>query len=256
MAGEYGFALWVGLGAALGLLRVARGVPQRQVGVWLNISLLVLLGALIGARLFYAGVHWSYFSTRAVEIGQFWLGGLSWPGAVLGAWLALLALAATYRTARGSRVPLGVLADRLYPLLPPIAITAWLGSWQIGAAYGSPLPPGTWWAVPTLDSTGLYNPHWPLQPVAALSLLLFFFLLERAAGLDQPRGLISATAFLGMLINLLAAALLRADPVPRLQGIPLDAWACVVFLAILMSFLVIYNLLPRVWRKQTLSNGS
>ncbi len=244
-----GFTLWVGLGAALGLWRIARSSPQRQAGIWVNAGLWLLFACLAGARLFYVWINRAYFTDHLVEIPQVWLGGLSWPGAVGAAWLALIYLALTYRPARGGRVPVGWLGDLLYPLLPPLSITTWMGCWMAGIAYGPPAPEGTWWAVPSLDESGAYTLHWPLQPLAALSLLAFFWLLETRVRPLRPPGRLSGLATCGLLLHLLAASLLRGDPVPVWDGgLRMDTWMALFFLACLLALAVLSSVVPRLWR--------
>jgi prolipoprotein diacylglyceryltransferase len=212
-------------------------------GVW------VLAASLAGARLSYAITNSEYFSTHLAEIPQVWLGGLTWPGAVAGAWLAVLVLPLAFRGSRGSRITLGWLADRLYPLLPPLAIGTWLGGWLTGVAYGARLPDGAWWAVPSLDDTGAVNPHFPLQFLAVLSLFAFFWLLELRLQGSRTTGLVSGLAVFGLFIHLLLVSLLRADPGRVWNGLRADAWIAFIYLA-LFSLMVLANAIAtRLWRK-------
>ncbi len=254
------FSVWIGLGATVGLWRVAQSVPPKQVNAWLNAGLLVLALALVGARLSYAWTNWSYFAAHPVEIPQFWLGGLTWPGAVAGLIPALAALAIQYRGLRSrpggdERLPLGWLGDRLYPLLPPLAITAWIGSWQAGSAYGSPLPPGTPFGMPSLDESGATSLRFPLQPLAALTLVAFFWLLETRVKPLRPAGKLSGLALGGFLLHLLIFTLLRADPSPTWRGLRVDAWFAILYLAVFLTLVAIDGLLARASRKQTLSHS-
>lgn len=244
-----GFTLWVGLGAALGLWRVARSVPQQQIGFWLNAGLWVLFACLAGARLFYAWLNRDYFASHLAEIPQIWLGGLSWPGAAGGAWLALLFLTAAYRTPRGGRVTPGWFSDRLYPLLPPLSVTTWMGCWSAGTAYGQPVPTGTWWGVPSLDESGAYTLHWPLQPLAALSLLVFFWLLETRVKPLRPPGRLSSLAAFGLLLHLLAASLLRGDPAPTWGSLRADTWMALFFLGCFLALPVFGSLAALIWHR-------
>lgn len=258
------FALWLGFGSTLGLWRVARNAPQRQAAAWVNTGLFVLFISLVGARLFYVSLNWSYFAAHLDEVPQVWQGGLAWPGAVTGAWLAMLYLALTSRPAsrnggqyqavprRGARIgsTLGWLGDRLYPLLPPIAITAWLGCWQVGVAYGPQLPPGTPWGVPSLDDSGLYNLHWPLQPAAAVFLIICFAVLEARVKPLRPVGRISGLATMILLLHLMAASLLRADPAPIWNGLRLDAWWAIALTTLFLLYLFVNSLVSRIWRRR------
>lgn len=248
------FTVWVGLGSAMGLWRVWRLAPSRLSGALLNTALLVLVAALLGARLAYVAVNAAYYRASFWEIFQFWQGGLSWPGALAGAALAIAATASVYSTPRGRRVPFGWLADRLYPLLPPVAITAWLGCWLAGAAYGTELPTGTWLGVPSPDETGATLPRFPVQILAALALLSFFALLELRLRPKRPHGALSALALVGLMFVQLGASLLRADPAPMLQGLRLDAWFAAAVLALLLLMALAHSLVPSLSRRQSVSD--
>jgi len=248
------FSVWVGLGSIVGLWRVAQNAPQRQAGIWVNAGLFVLAFTLAGARLFYVLTNWPYFSAHLLEAPQVWLGGLSWPGALGGAVVALMTLMIQYRATSSrphypAHVTLGWLGDRLYPLLPPLAITIWLGSWQTGVAYGAALPAGAFGSVPSLDENGVYSPRFPLQPLAALTLLAFFAFLETRRKPLRPAGWLSGLAIAGLLLNLLAASLLRADPAPHWRGLRLDSWMAIIYLVLLFTPVIIISLAPRTRRK-------
>ena len=180
---------------------------------------------------------------------------MSWPGAVGAAWVALLSLSLAYRGQRGSRISPGWLGDGLYPLLPPLSISIWLGCWVAGVAYGRIQPAGTWWAVPSLDESGTYNLHWPLQLLSAFSLIAFFGFLELLVKQPRPPGRLSGLAALGLMVHLLFASLLRADPGLFWDGMRADTWMAIAYLAGLMVLMLVYNLVSRFWRKPTLSNS-
>ncbi len=231
------FSLWLGIGASLGLWRIARSVPKRQSSVWVNAGLFVLFAALLGARTSYALVNWTYFSTHLIEIPMLWIGGLTWPGAVLGMLLALAYLSTQNRTTRSRSGSFGWLGDRLYPLLPPIAITAWLGCWQSGVAYGASLPLNTWWGVPAIDESGLYSPRWPVQLLAALSLLIFFWLLERRIKPLRPAGRLSRGSPVRPAAALAAVFAAPRRSIPRLEQ-PARGYLDRLRLADLLHFLL------------------
>ena len=254
------FSVWVGLGAMVGLWRVAQNAPQRQVGTWVNAGLFVLSFTLIGSRLFYVALNWPYFATHLVESAMLWLGGLTWPGAAAGAGLSMIFLAFQYRAYRNqlspqtAHLPLGSLGDRLYPLLPPLVITAWLGCWQTGVAYGALLPAGTFGGIPTLDESGAYSLRFPLQPLAAFTLLVFFWFLESRMKLPYSAGRLSGLATAGLLLHTIAASLLRADPAPYWNGLRVDTWFGMFYFIFFITLVMINNLVQRTHRKNPFSN--
>lgn len=254
------FSIWVGLGAMVGLWRVWQNAPQRQAGTWVNAGLFILFFTLVGARLFYVGMNWPYFNTHLAEGVMLWLGGLTWTGAAAGAGLSVIFLAFQYRASRyrlspqTAHLPLGSLGDRLYPLLPPLAITIWLGCWQTGIAYGAPLSVGTFGGIPTLDESSAISLRFPLQPLAAITLLAFFAFLETRAKLSYSTGRLSGLAVAGLLLHTIAASLLRVDPSPYWNGLRVDTWLGMFYLIFFITLVIINNLVQRTHRKNPFSN--
>jgi prolipoprotein diacylglyceryltransferase len=242
------FHIWVGIGASLGLWRLARSTGPGA-GRWVNAGLFVLLLILVGARTSFVLQNLPYFTSHLVEIPMVWLGGLSWPGAVLGGLLALGLLVIDYRSPRTGRLSPGWLGDALYPLLPPLAVSIWLGCWQAGTGYGPPAPEGAWWGIWAPDETGVILLRWPLQPLAALSLLAYFALLERWVATDHRHGRLSSLAITGLLLHLLVFSELAADPSQDWYGLRANTWLAV---AILLGFILVmlgYRLFARTKRR-------
>src|SRR5271157_1610001 len=224
------FALAVGFGSTLGCWQIAQKAPFGQSWRLVNGAILTLLGCLISARLAFAGFHSAYFFVHPLEVLEFWLGGLSWPGAFAGAVLTIFILAWIWH------MPITKLADGLAPLFPPMAIGVWLGCWQAGIAYGASAATGSWWAMPALDETGTYSLREPLQLWAALSILLFFVFLERNMRIFNHPGQFSAITALGLSINLLLFSRFRADPLPVWNGLRTDILAGCLF--VVLSLLI------------------
>jgi prolipoprotein diacylglyceryltransferase len=213
-----GFSILLGLGASFGLACVviqAQNPPERQRLV--DAGLVVLLGALIGGRAFYVAGNWAYFQPRLIETFQVWLGGFSAAGALAGGLLALFpaAIQAGFSPA--------ALADRLLPLLPPLAVSAWLACWQAGSAYG-PEAAGAWWALPARDEWGAIAPRLPVQLLAALLSLGVFAAVEWFKPRFARPGQAASLGFAGLVLVLLAASLLRVDPVPTWLDRRWDSW--------------------------------
>jgi hypothetical protein len=100
-----------------------------------------------------------------------------------------------------------------------------------GFAYGPPAPQGAFWGIPGPDETGTVMPRFPLQLIAAITMLGFAFWLETRKPTYQKEGQRAALMLLGMAANLLIFTPLRIDPVPRLLGLRLDIWfAALIFL--------------------------
>ena len=163
------FSVLLALGAVLGLIWIYNESPPRQQQASLYAGILVLLGGLFGARGAYVAVHWEYFQDHIIEIPQVWLGGLSWPGALAGGILS------TVIAAWIAYMPVGVLADRLLPLLASLSVAVWLGCWLSGCAYG----PEFSFGFSTIDELGVWKRRLPLQLISALLIVVLFWGIER-----------------------------------------------------------------------------
>lgn len=227
------FSLLIGIGGSLGLLLVARRAPDRQAFRWTAAGLAVLAAGLLGARLNYALLHPDLFRAAPLDALRFWLGGLSWPGGLLFALLALLTSAAVLRQ------PLGVTADALFPVFPMVAIMAWLGCGQAGCAYGTEILPESYWALRLPDEQGQLAYRWPLQLTAAASLLLLTWRVERGSGgtFRLPGGqACSVGAALGL--HTFVFSLLRADLPPVWHAVRLDLAASGGLILLCMAGLI------------------
>jgi len=215
---------WAGHWACCGWRRAIH--PKRR---RVDAGLVTLGGCLLGARFIYVLLHWHYFSSHRLETIQFWRGGLSLAGAIVGGVAALLVIAGLRQVS-----PLK-LADALAPMIPPLAVSAWLGCWQTGCAYGALTPYGAWWGVPTGDESGLVALRFPLQLVGAFSLLAYFWWLEKIVSLRRDSGQMGSLAGVGLSLNLLLTSPLRADPAPDWYGLRLDDWAAAVLCIISLA---------------------
>lgn len=92
--GSYTLMLDLGLLAGLGIFywRARREVDNPD--SWLDAALAAVAVGVVGARLGYVAAHWPYYQERLADIPQFWLGGLSWHGGLIGALVGLAAYCA------------------------------------------------------------------------------------------------------------------------------------------------------------------
>jgi phosphatidylglycerol:prolipoprotein diacylglycerol transferase len=194
-------------------------------------ALVCLAVGLLGARFAYVAAHAGYFGAHLAETVAFWRGGLSWAGGAAGALIGLGAYALLTRQAFWR------LADRLILPATGLACAAWLGCLLDGWAYGQPLESG-WGAVPAPGLLADPVRRWPTQwlgilaSLASLALLVWF-----APRLGRPGAL--AAAGLSLLSSAsLALSLLRADPVPFVRGVRLDAAGSAVLLIMALAGLL------------------
>jgi phosphatidylglycerol:prolipoprotein diacylglycerol transferase len=233
------FSFLAGLGATLGLWQVTRTAQLQHTRRLADYGLLVLLLALVGARLFYVALHASYYSAHLAEALAFWQGGLSWPGAVAAGLMGVAGVALVKRRS------FAWLADGLAPLIGPLAVGLWLGCWQAGVAYGATLPPYVLWAIPAPDESGTLSLRFPLQLLSAVFLLVYMWIADRLTAPRtgpksrqthiSPPGRRAALFGFGLGLDLLAASLLRADPVPLWGALHVDTWCALGLLALSLA---------------------
>ncbi len=261
------FSILLALGTLAGLSWVALQPPHPAAMQHVTAGAWALLGGLAGGRLTYVAVNWAYFQDQRASAAQFWLGGMSGPGALAGGLAAL----AMYALLLGPRQALGRFArqaDALLPLLAGLSAAAWLGCWQEGVAYGAAYSPSLvpagarydptlhpWYALHSPDEWGRSLPRLPLQPAAALLSITAAWLAESLATwmtahratrraptfyqhtsryhrVTHLPGLRAALGLFFLALAWLLVSLLRADPVPLWNGQPLDLWFNLVLLGV------------------------
>ena len=183
-----------------------------------------LAGGLIGARLGYVAWHLGYFRVHPAEILAFWHGGLDWLGGVLGGILGV------WIYSRSAGRPFLELADGLAVPGLILSLSAWLGCWVDGCAYGRSAPAG-WWAPTSPDAFGTFAPRWPTQAAALLLTLFFLAVLLRLENRSLAGGLRACLALASAAAVILLVSFGRGDASVAILGIRGDAMAAVLLIA-------------------------
>jgi phosphatidylglycerol:prolipoprotein diacylglycerol transferase len=227
------YSFLLGIGSSLSIWRVTADVPLHEKIRWASSALVVLLGALIGARIGFLLWQPAYLAAFGWQAMRIWEGGFIWPGAVLGAWLMILLLSWQMRQ------KVGFVADRMAVMVPPLAITIWLGCWMAGCGYGQVIPLN-WQFSMTMDETGQWASRFPLQWVAAVTLFLVYFGWEQRFP-SKRTGQRSAITWLIFMVHTLLFSIFRADLRPGWQGLSWDIWFAILYLvAALICFLIAF----------------
>jgi len=207
------------LSAAFAALRISRrwGYTEGQV---LAGALSCFAGGVVGARLYYVALCWSYFSRHPAEIMATWGGGMAIHGAIIGGPLAGAIFC------RISKIPFLVACDiggSVFALGQ--AIGRW-GNFFNSEAFGQPVPlyfplklfipvecrPAAYHNVSFFHPTFLYESLWDL----GLFLILYFLLVER---LKRWPGVCFLTYLAGYSLGRLLIEPLRLDSV-LFHGMP------------------------------------
>jgi phosphatidylglycerol:prolipoprotein diacylglycerol transferase len=205
-------------------------------------------GGLLLGRAVYALANWAYFAGRPLEALQFWRGGLSASGALIGAGLAVW----LWCRVRGEDPR--PLLDALAPGAAVVAIAAWLGCLVRGSAWGVEVWPdqGALWLlrVEWPDLYGLVAPRVPVQACGMVwnAAILTALLVLGRRGRPFPLWLLlHAVGDLGL-------GFLRGDVTPVALGLAAGQMADLAFVLIGLLLLA-----TPAWRRQgerTLRCGS
>jgi phosphatidylglycerol:prolipoprotein diacylglycerol transferase len=231
------------------LLRLARVTPRVGRNRWLLAGWGILLISLAGARMGYCLERFPYFARHLLEGLAFWQGGLNWQGAVVGGFAAL------FLVNRLSKIPFLVLLDTTSVILLPLAVTAWLGAWTEGIAYGMALPPGTWWGLPSKDVYGQVGLFAPLPLGASLSLLILIGMVETGAVRFKRKGAAGALVWLVFSLIMLLFTWLRADPSPTWLHLRLETWFGLVLTGVFLVVCLKLTLVKQPDREAIVSDS-
>ncbi len=174
----YGFLIAVGflIGIALATREAKRvGINQQTV---LDLAFYIILGAIIGSRLFYVITHPEYFRANLLDAFKVWEGGLTFYGGFI------MAFAVAVFMIKKHRLPACQTLDLFAPSLAVGILFGRLGCFFAGCCYGRlcSFP----WAVTFTNPQSLAELNVPLHPVqlyaaagSAITLAILLLLKKR-----------------------------------------------------------------------------
>jgi phosphatidylglycerol---prolipoprotein diacylglyceryl transferase len=157
------YGLMYVIGIALAMLMLPRETRRKRLPLSdddvANFVLLLVLGGIVGARLYYVAFNWDYYGANPAQIPALWRGGLAIHGGLIGELLAGVWFA------RRHQVPLWRLGDAVAPNLILGQALGRFGNFMNGDAHGVPtdLPWGMVFALET--PAGVQFGATPLHPV-------------------------------------------------------------------------------------------
>lgn len=197
----------------------------------------LLIGGILGARIFYVIFHWAEFTGLWLDTVKIWQGGLMWQGGFLGGVLALAIFV------RRRKIPFLVLSDIFAPAVALGQAVGRVGCLFAGCCYGKAcaLP----WAITFSNPESLAPTGQALHPTqlydAGLDLIITAILLTIQAGKVRERvrpGQISALYLILAGCARLAVEPFRADA--RGTGWGLFSATGLVAIGILMAGTVLF----------------
>ncbi|MEB3200457.1 MAG: prolipoprotein diacylglyceryl transferase [Synechococcaceae cyanobacterium] len=216
-------AVLIGLVLSMRLARL-RGLDPALVA---DLLPLLVLGAVIGARLYYVILQWPQYQGRWFEAVAIWQGGIAIHGALIGGSLTTIAFC------RWRRQPFWPLLDIL---LPSVALGQAIGRWGNffnSEAFGAPTTSLPWRLtiplerrplesldIATYHPTFLYESLWNL---GVFSLLLLLFWQAQRGRLSLRAGALSCVYLLAYSSGRVWIEALRLDPLCLFSQAPLCA---------------------------------
>jgi phosphatidylglycerol:prolipoprotein diacylglycerol transferase len=152
----YGVLLAVGFLLAVFLAREEARRAGIDPNVMLDMCFYLLVGAILGSRLFYVLTNWPEFADNPLDALKFWRGGLVFYGGLICAFL----IGTWY--VREYQLPFRKLADVAAPSIAIGQAMGRLGCFSAGCCYGKPTT--AFWAVTFRDPNSLAPLGVPLHP--------------------------------------------------------------------------------------------
>jgi len=245
----YGF--FVALGFAVGIWTAVKvgksqGVPSQQV---MDMAFVMIVWAIVGSRLFYVLINFSYYKAHPLDIIKLWQGGLVFSGGLVATAVAMLWYLRRHRLSFWST------GDLWAPSLALGQAIGRIGCFMAGCCYGQPT--GSPWGVVFTHPKSLAPlniPLYPTQALEAFSGFVIFLVLLFLHGKRKFQGQV----FLWYLILHSTARLLverfRGDERGLIPGTEMSATQLVATL-ILVGSVVALLLMRSRWERKNKGTG-
>lgn len=234
----YGLLVALGILAGVSLAEHLHRRTGGKPGFMVDISFIVVLSGLLGARLIFVAVSWRYFAANPLEILMLWKGGLVFYGGLLGGIAGLFACIRIYSLSTSLMLDIGA---------PAIALghaMGRLGCFSAGCCYGKTTD---WpWSITFTDPRCLATEvlNQPVHPTQLYSSFFLFALTGFLVWLHHREIFIGRKRFSGQIASLylvlyglfrLIVEFFRGDPRGSysLAGLTLSTsqWISVVMIA-------------------------
>lgn len=197
----------------------------------LDVTIWIVAGIVIGARLMFVAVDWGEYKGHPATIFQVWNGGLSFHGGLIGVIIALILFSIR------RRVPFLVLGDLIAPSAMLGYAVGRVGCFLNGCCYGAPtnLP----WGVRFHDDGIVTPPSHPTQLYSTALSLVFFGVLLWVERRQKFPGQIAFLYVLFSAIERFVMEIWRADVTSTVVALGLTdvQWLCITMAVVAVGAL-------------------
>lgn len=170
-------AMLVGILAAIGLGRLYKVQPDTII----DLAFWLIIGGLIGARLYYIGLEWRYYQADFWSMLKVWEGGLAIHGGIIAGLLVL------WLFAKKHKLHFWLLASVVAPALALAQAVGRWGNYFNQELFG--LPTGVAWGIPIVEANrpaaytymNFFHPTFLYESLANFSLFAFLGLAHYLA---------------------------------------------------------------------------
>lgn len=242
----YWYGIFMALAILMGLflcVKISKKFyPSIDLEKFYDLFFYILIGGIIGARLYYVFFDWNYFSQNLPDIPRLWTGGLSIHGAILGGFLA------GFLYLKIKKMDLWMYADITTFGLCAGQIIGRLGNFFNSEAFGKPTDLPWKLFIPLnsrpegLETIAFYHPTFAYEMIINIFILYFLYLVAKKYKKRQ-HGLIFFSYLILYSLARIFVENIRIDSVFNLFGIPIAIWAS--------CFLIIIGLIGLFWTQKT-----
>ena len=227
----YSYGLMMALAFAVCLLLLQKEA-KRQGFDFQKISDLAfwaLLGGIIGGRIFYVLLNWSYFVDNPAEIIMLHHGGLVWFGGLL------FGFAAVVVYSKKKKLSLIKYLDLFVPYIALGQAIGRIGCFLNGCCFGKPV---SWGIYFPLHGMRLH----PVQLYSVVSLLIIFLILRRVSKRLKTAGSVIVLYFLLASLERFIVEFFRGDSSPVIFGLTVfQLISLFIFASALYASLYLYS---------------
>lgn len=201
-----------------------------------NISPMVLLLGVLGARLYFCLLNYSYYSHNLLEILDFRGGGLSIHGAMLGGIIALMIEAKRYK------LNFAILTDALAFAMPVSQAMARWGNFFNSEAFGLPtkLPWGVYIPIENRPEKyinfSFFHPTFLYESILDLFIFILLWYFVKKSSLKA--GTVTVIYFVLYSLTRILIETIRVDCTAFVAGIPVPIVMSVIIILVCIVYLI------------------